>query len=125
MLAVQQSPISATIDELPMDLTPMELSALAIAVAPGGRRAREAACRQLHRVLDPLVKAGGALSLDARAIGWVQRAVLRGMHRRHSACGCWDADDWIAVAKSARTFRGNVVAVAWCFGRLTIEHLPA
>src|SRR5262245_59432475 len=107
MLFVQASPISATIDELPMDLTPLEWSALAIAVTPGGRRAREAACRQLHRVLDPLVKTGEALSLDARAIGWVQRAVLRGMHHRRTACGSRDADDWIAVAKSARTFRGN------------------
>jgi integrase len=125
MLAVQPSPISAAIDQLPTDLTPLEWSALAIAVAPGGRHARTAACDELHRVLGPLALAGAELRLDAHAIGWVQRAVLRGMHSRHTACGSWNADDWIAVAKTARSFRGNVVAVAWLLGRLTIEHVPA
>jgi integrase len=125
MLAVQPSPISAATDQLPTDLTPLEWSALAIAVAPGGRHARTAACYELHRVLGLLALAGAELRLDARALGWVQRAVLRGMHSRHTACGSWNADDWIAVAKTARSFRGNVVAVAWLLGRLTIEHVPA
>ena len=47
------------------------------------------------------------------------------MHARRRACGAWDADDCIAVAKTARTFRGNVVAVAWLLGQLTIEQIPA
>ena len=125
MLAVEPSPISARLKQLPTELTPLEWSALAIAVAPGGRHVRGAACRDLHRVLDPLAKAAEALRLDARTMGWVQRVVLRGMHGRHTACGSWDADDWIAVAKTAHTFRGNVVAVAWLLERLTIEHIPA
>src|SRR5438874_1791975 len=62
--------------------------------------------------------------MHARSDGF-NASVLRGMHGRHTACGSWNADDWIAVAKTARTFRGNVVAVAWLLGRLTIEHVPA
>jgi hypothetical protein len=69
--------------------------------------------------------AGDALRLDAHSIGWVQRAVLRGMHDRHTACGSWSAQDWIAVAQTARTFRGNVIAVACWLGRLPTEQIRA
>jgi hypothetical protein len=79
----------------------------------------------LSDVLDPLVVAGDALRLDARAIGWVQRAVLRGMQGRRTAYGSWTAEDWIAVAQTARTFRGNVVAVACWLGRLPTEQIRA
>jgi hypothetical protein len=123
MLTAEQSPVSAAERQLPTELTSVEWRALAVAVAPGSRRARLAAREVLSDVLDPLVVAGDALRLDAHSIGWVQRAVLRGMHDRHTACGSWSAEDWIAVAQTARTFRGNVIAVACWLGRLPTEQI--
>src|SRR5438105_14434751 len=93
--------------------------------SPGSRRARFAAREVLRDVLDTLVLAADALRLDARAIGWVERAVLRGMHARHTAYGAWNAEDWTAVAKNARSFRGNVIAVACRLGRLPTEQIRA
>jgi integrase len=123
MLTAEQSPVSAAEHPLPTELTSAEWRALAVAVAPGGRNARSAAREALSDVLDPLVVAGDALRLDERSIRWVQRAVLRGMHDRHTACGSWSAEDWIAVAQTARTFRGNVIAVACWLGRLPTEQI--
>ncbi len=96
---------------MPTELTPVECRALAVAVALGGRLARFAAREVLRDVLAPLVLAGDALRLDARTIGWVERVLLRGMHARHTAYVAWNGEDWTAVPKSARTFRGNVTAV--------------
>lgn len=126
MLALPPSPKStAPISELPNQLTLVEWNALAIAVAPGSRHARQAARRALHRVLEPLAQACEALRLDPRAISWVQRVVLRSMHTRHTACGSWDADEWIAVAATGLCFRSNVLAAAYWLRRLSVEQLLA
>src|SRR6266545_4009057 len=103
----------APVDELPNELTLTDWNALAIAVAPGSRRARRAARLALRGVLDPLAAAGESLGLDSRAIGSIQRAVLLGTHAQGVACGAWDAPTWTAVAATARSFRPNVLAVAY------------
>ena len=124
MLALQLSPLSAPpADTLPNELTLAEWNALAVAVAPGSRPGRRGARRALRGVLDPLATAGESLGLDSRAIGWVQRAVLRGMHSRGVACGAWDAPTWTAVAAAARCFRPNVLAVAYRLKCLTGEEV--
>ena len=126
MLALQPSPNStAPVSELPNQLTLAEWNALAVAVTPGSRHARQAARRTLHRVLEPIAQAGEALRLDPRAISWIQRVVLREMHARHTACSSWDADEWIAVAATALCFRSNVLAAACWLGRLSGEQVLA
>lgn len=123
MLTAQQLPVSAAEHQLPTELTSAEWRALAVAVAPGGRHARSAAREALSDVLDRLVLAGDALRLDERSIRWVQRAVLRSVHERHTACGSWSPEDSIAVAQTARIFRGNVIAVACWLGQLPTEQI--
>ncbi len=47
------------------------------------------------------------------------------MQTRHTACGSWDADEWIAVAATALCFRSNVLAAAYWLGSLSVEQLLA
>jgi hypothetical protein len=76
-------------------------------------------------VLDPLREEGEALGLEIKTIRTVQRSVLEGMCTRGVACGAWDAPTWVAVAARAGSFRPNVLAVAYDFGRLSGEQILA
>jgi len=115
---------SAPLDLLPVELTSAERSALSGLVAPHLSREQPlpespAPLAQLRRLLEPLTRAGEALSLDSQAARAVERAILHAMQATGRAYAVWDLQTWASTARSAGPRAAAVLAVACHLGCLS------
>ncbi len=110
-----------TANPAPTGFTDAEWAQVTAAAAPGalGLRSHRAR-RALGRLLAPVEEASAALGLSRSTLCAAEGVILHAMWTNGTAWGSWDADTWLAAARTARnSCRAAVLEIGIYVGGLT------